>query len=211
VDITLKTEVIKNLSYRGILAYVAVGLLGDGEFTTAVLASEVGCNSSLMLEGIQELCIQAPLFITRASKMKWSVGTGVPAAETLQILESDAGRRAELLDDLKKYWDWANPNVKFTMNAADGRTVVNFLKKHKDWDGRVWRHALRNRCRSEINHSQKIYNWLPRLEEYLASPLDRYGKPMQHGVGGKLGQALTTEDGNRAAREAALAAATDGR
>ena len=206
--IIINSELLEGLTYRGVLALVAAAVLGDGQWTTSQLAQTVSCNSSLMLEGLGELHTKNPEFVSKAGKGKWMVGTGKCEDDRVQILDCEAAKRTELLDDLKKYWDWGNPGVPFSMNAADGRAVGKFLKDHKDWDQTLWRTALRNRCMSEVNHAQPLFAWVGRLGEYSATPLDRYGKPMLNG-GGKHGQAVGTELSNRQAREIAVAATSN--
>jgi hypothetical protein len=208
MEITLKSDLVESLTYRGILAYVATQALGDGEWTTAQLAQAVSANASLMLEGMQELHLAAPTLVGKQLKTKWPVGSGVASTERVQILDSAAGRRQEFLDDIKAIFEWANKGLLFTMMAADGAAVGRWLKQHKDWTREQWRTALRNRFLSEgIVKSQSLCMWLSRLHEYLEAPLDRYGKVMPNGVGGKIGNAIAVEQGNRSAREAAVAAA----
>jgi hypothetical protein len=203
--IIIDSEIIEGISYRGVLALVATAVLGDGCWTTAQLAQAVSCNSSLMLEGLQE--IYATGLVGKQSKGKWPVGTGVANELQLQILDSAAARRKDFLDDMKSIYEWGNKGLSFTMSAADGSAVQRWLKQNK-WDREQWRTALRNRFLSEgIVKSQPVHLWLGRLVEYLEAPLDRYGKVMPNGVGGKTGEAISREQGNRAAREAAVAAA----
>ena len=206
--IIINSELLEGLTYRGVLALVAATALGDGQWTTSQLAQTVSCNASLMLEGMQELHDLWPEFVGKQMKMKWPLGSGVASPDTLQILDSAAGRRKDFLDDIKAIFEWGNKGLEFTMNAADGRAVQLWLKQHKDWTQEQWRLALRNRFLSEgIVKAQAIYLWLSRLNEYLEAPLDRYGKVMPNGVGGKIGEAIGREQGNRASREAAVAAA----
>ena len=158
-----------------------------------------------MREGLEELSRLFPEVVRKSSSTKWVVGSG--KAEPLQILDSAAGRRKDFLDDLKAIWEWGN-KVPFTMNAADGAAVARWLKQNKEWTREQWRQALRNRFLSEgIVKSQPVYLWLARLVEYVEAPLDRYGRVMPNGVGGKVGQAVGVEQSNREAREAAVAAA----
>ena len=195
-------EVVGSLTYRGVLAYVAIGVLGDGKWTTAELAQAVSCNSSLMLEGMHEL-VEAAM-IEKQKGTKWTiVGYGTTAA--VQILDSEKVRRQDFLDDLKKYWDWGNPGVPFTMNASDGKAVQDFLKQHRDWDRPMWRLALKHRCMSEeVNHAQPLFSWVRRLVEYSAGPLNKFGRPMMNG-GGRHGEVITTRQRNREAVERAVA------
>jgi hypothetical protein len=120
----------------------------------------------------------------------------------------DQARRQDFLDDLKKAFEWANEDLQFEMNAADGKAVVKWLKDNQSWNRADWRKALNHRYKSEgIVKTQKMYLWLPRLVEYREAPLDRYGKVMPNGVGGKIGQAIEVEQSNRSATEQAVAAA----
>lgn len=208
MEITLDTDLIQSLSHRGVLAYVAVETLGDGLWSTAQFAQAVSCNLSLMREGLQELHAAKPDVIGKQIKSKWPVGSGVANEFQLQILDSAASRRTDFLDDVKAIFEWGNNGVKFTMDAGDGQAVQRWLKQHKDWTREQWRMALRNRFLSEgIVKSQPVHRWLGRLVDYLEAPLDRYGKVMPNGVGGKHGAAINTEQSNRSAREQAVAAA----
>lgn len=207
MKIILNSELIENLTYRGVLALVAATALGDGQWSTAQLAQTVNANSSLILEGMHELHDAWPEFVGKLSKSKWPIGTGVANEFQLQILDCAAGRRQDFLDDIKAIFEWGNKGLDFTMNAADGMAVQRWLKQNKGWDREQWRTALRNRFLSEgIVKSQPVHLWLGRLVEYLEAPLDRYGKVMVNG-GGKNGEALTREQGNNAARQEAVAAA----
>ena len=208
MKITIDSELIELLTYRGVLAAMAVGVLGDGQWTTAQLAQAVSANSSLMLEGMQELSAAAPAMVGKQSKTKWPVGSGVASTERVQILDDAAARRQDFLDDLKNSYEWANKGLPFSMNASDGRAVAKWLKQNKSWDRSDWKKAIYHRYMSEgISKTAPIYLWLGRLIEYCEAPLDRYGKVMMNGIGGKLGQAVGVEQGNRAARKQAVAAA----
>jgi len=200
LEITLKEEVIEHLGYKAILAYVAIQRRGSGQWTTPHLAACVNLTQNkIMQEGLEQLSEAHPELLVKVKGKGWSVGG---EKKQLQILDCEDTRRRELLDDLKKFWEHYNP-TQFTMNAADGNVVRIFLRQHKDWNRDMWRRALNNRGRSEVNHSEAIYRWMSRLPEYLESPVDRYGKPMQHG-GGELGKAISREVGNSAARQAVI-------
>jgi hypothetical protein len=179
---------------------------GEVEGTTPFFAEVVNCQTAVMREGLEELSRLFPEVVRKVSSTKWVVGSG--KAEGVQILDSAAGRRKDFLDDCKAIWEWANKGLPFTMNAADGAAVARWLKQNKEWSREQWRQALRNRFLSEgIVKSQPIYLWLARLVEYVEAPLDRYGKVMPNGVGGRVGEAITREQSNSAARQAAVAAA----
>jgi hypothetical protein len=94
------------------------------------------------------------------------------------------------------------------MGSADGAAVKRWLKQNKEVTREEWRRALGNRYKSEgVVKTQALYLWIGRLLEYLEAPLDRYGKTMPNGIGGKHGEALGREQGNYAARQSAVAAA----
>lgn len=202
----IDSEIVGSLTYRGVLAYVACGTLGNGSWTTAQLAQAVSCNTSLMLEGLQELHGARPDLVGKQYGFKWPVGRGVASTEAVQYLDSKDMRRTALLDDVKKIFEWANKDLPFTMNAADGLAVQRFLKQHKELTQEQWRLCLKHRFISDdIIRSQPIHLWLSRLLEYRDGKHDKYGRLAVNG-GGKLGEAITREQGNSAAREAALAA-----
>lgn len=208
MKIIIDSEILEGLTYRGVLALVAVTALGDGLWSTAQLAQVVSCNSSLMLEGLHELHTAAPALVGKQSKTKWPVGSGEANEFQLQILDSEGARRKDFLEDLKAIFEWGNKGLPFTMTAADGLAVQRWLKANKGWEREHWRTALRNRFLSEgVVKSQPVHVWLGRLVDYVAAPLDRYGKIMENGIGGKVGEAITREQSNNAARQAAVAAA----
>ena len=202
--IEIDAGIISNMeSYRGTLAYVAVMVRGEGCWPTAHLAAAVGCQTAVMREGLEELSRLHPEAVRRKGT-EWVVGSGRPSTEGVQILESEAARRKDFLDDVKKYWDHKNPRVPFSMGAADGKAVAEFLKKNREWTRETWRVALRNLAKSEVNHARPVYAWVRSLVEYTVTPLDRYGKPMLNG-GGKNGEAATIAQRNREAVERAVA------
>jgi hypothetical protein len=208
MKIIIDSDFLEGLTYRGVLAVVAVTALGDGRWSTAQLAQAVSCNSSLMLEGMGELHTLWPEFIGKQTKNKWPLGTGVASTEKVQILESDSTRRQDFLDDVKKAYEFVNKGLPFTMGSADGAAVKRWLKQNKEVTREEWRRALGNRYKSEgVVKTQALYLWIGRLLEYLEAPLDRYGKVMPNGIGGKIGQAIGVEQSNNDSRRAAVAAA----
>jgi len=201
----LQSEIIEKLTWRGLLAYVAVSLAGHAEASTAALAGLVKAQTPVVLEGLRELAEVAPTLCRKAPKNKWGCGE-IKAGEgtVVQNLDCVDSRRKEFLDDVKRIYEWANKGLTFTMNSADGLAVKRFLRQYKDWDRPTWQQALRNRFLSEVSTSQPLCMWLVRLVEYIDTPLDRYGKPMENG-GGKHGETATVRQRNREAVERAVA------
>src|ERR1700678_1529213 len=176
MQISLETEVVEKLSSKAVLAYVAVVMADGTEASTAALAGSVRCQTAVMLEGLKELCVTVPEREAKAGG-KWRCGVvKIGAGEVVQTLDSGTERRIAFIDDFKKYFEWANPGSMFTMMAMDGMAVNRFLRTHKDWTQEMWRKALNNRGKSEVNHAQGLYAWVDKLGDYSASPLDRYGK-----------------------------------
>jgi hypothetical protein len=197
--ICLRKEILDKLSSRGVLAYVAVSMAGDVEATTAALAGLVRCQTGVMLEGLKEFAIEAPEAIRQEARGKWVCGNG----QSVGLQNLDSERYKAFVDDLKKFWDFLNPSVPFSIGAREGAAIKRFLSDHREWTRDMWRTALNNRARSPVNRSQPIFAWIGRLEEYAASPLNEFGRP-QEGTG-KHGQAVSVEHANRAAKQAFLA------
>lgn len=200
--IQLNEQIIENLSSRGVLAYIAVSLAGSGIYSSATLALRVNSTTGAMRAGMEELAVHHPGVVQwRSEDKKWIVGFDGGDNLVQALVEKDQ-RRANLVDDLKRYWDYLNPNLRFSFTAKDGSAVAYFLRNHAQWLREDWIRCLHNRCMSDINRSEPFYKWMSKLEEYAAGPLDRYMKPKE--TGGKHGEAISRETANRlAAREAA--------
>lgn len=199
--ICLNPELIEKLSSKGVLAYVAVRLAGDAVLTTAALASLVHAAAGAMLEGLKELEMQHPEALSRTGK-KWRCGEG----GAVQVLESSQ-RFHDLIEDISKYWSFLNPEVPFSFTGADGMAVKSFLSEHPKWERKMWQDALQNRARSVKSHgngsrTQGIVQWIRKLADYAAGPLNEYGKPVEGS--GNAGKAIAVEQANRAATAAYL-------
>ena len=198
--IKLHNDILGKLSHRGILAYVAVTLAGDATPTTAVLAASVKTGSAIMLEGLTELAVVAPEAVLRKEK-RWVCGLG--GGEEPKHNE-DLERFRLLIDDLKKYWDYLNPEIKFSMAGPDGAAIKKFLGDHKEWTQQMWRTALNNRKTSVLlfgngSRTEAIFTWVRKLGDYYAGPLNSYNKPVEGS--GKHGKVISLEQQNRLARE----------
>jgi hypothetical protein len=210
MDVSLKREVLDKLSHRGIMAYVAVVMAGEIEATTAAMAARVRVATPLMRDGLQELADAFPLLVGRAKKKGlWWCGEYKPGDAVVQILDSP-NRYRMFVDDLQKYWNWVNAenNIPFAMGAKDGAAIRGFLTDNQTWGPEHWRTALNHRSKSVVSKTAPFYTWVRKLGEYAAEPLNEFNKP-QEGTG-KHGQATTTEQSNRAAREASKRTGTKG-
>ena len=86
-------------------------------------------------------------------------------------------RFSEFVEELKVYWESANPGIEFEMDAKDG-AAINSLLKRKALDRALFRKCLKNRLDSDsVTHAKSPYLWLSRVLEYASAPLDQYQKP----------------------------------
>ena len=207
MDIHLEVAILDRLSSRAILAYVAVKMADGSEASTAILAGLVRAQTSVMREGLNELSVAAPGAVSKAPKNRWRCGVVKTndGGQVLQIVDSE--RYRSFVDDLKKYWDYLNPEHVFAMEGRDGEAMRRLLIKHRTWTQEEWRMSLQHRKDSVVkfNHASRtepFWKWVGRLDEYLGGPLNEYNKPAE--TGGKRGQAISIQEGNRAAGESFL-------
>ena len=199
----LKQEILEKLSSKGILAYVAVSLAGNAEATTASLAGLVRAQTTVMLDGLKELAVAAPETV-RQGKKRWLCGKVDGQVQNLDCTD----RYREMVDDLKKYWDYLNPGWAFAMNGKEGIAIRRFLSDYPSWTRDQWVHCLRNRIISiknyaAVSRSEPVFRWVGDLPKFAAGPLNAYGRPAEGS--GKHGDAVTLEERNRAAKQAYLA------
>lgn len=218
MQITLEKSIVEQLSARGILAYVAVKMADGAVASTAALAQLVRCQTSAMLEGLKELSVVAPGAVEPADKRgSWRCGTIMAGAGELISPVVDSERYRAFVDDLKKYWDFLNPDteeggrivkgIPFEMDGRDGAQIRRFLASNRAWTVEQWRKALHNRVLSIVNYghasrSEAIWKWVTRLKDYAAGPLNQYNKPAEGS--GKRGEAISIQQGNREAGAAFL-------
>lgn len=202
--ICLNPEILAKLSSKGILAYVAVSMAGDSELTTATLAALVRAQTAAMLEGLKELAAEAPEKVLQNKKERtWVCGSGGGGGGPIPIPGIDAKLRFhDLVDDLKKYWDFLNPGIAFSFGGADGMAVRSFLSDHPTWTQQMWRDALNFRMQSvrmygNASRTQGLVGWVRKLGDYAGGPLNEYGKPVE--ASGNVGKAVAIEHANNQA------------
>jgi hypothetical protein len=207
--ICLNPEILSKLSSKGILAYVAVSMAGDSELSTATLASLVRAQTSVMLEGLKELAAEAPEKVRQNKKERtWTCGIGGGGGGPVPILGIDASLRfRDLIEDIKKYWDFLNPEVPFQFSGPDGVAVRAFLNDHPQWTRPMWQMALQHRGRSvklygNASRTQSLVAWVRKLGDYAGGPLNEYGKPVEGS--GNVGKAVAIEHANNQAVSAYL-------
>jgi hypothetical protein len=95
-------------------------------------------------------------------------------------------RYGPFLEAISKYWKFKNPNDPFEFSRKDGRALKQFLVDHREITLEQFRACLNNRAKSEgIVHTQDVYRWISRIKEFLAGPLDRFGKLLGTHLNGK--------------------------
>jgi hypothetical protein len=203
--LNVENAIIEKLTWKGILAYIAVSLAGSTEATTAALAGLVRAQTAVMLEGLKELTDVAPETVYLAKRGKWKCG-GESIEAIVQNLDSNKYR--VFVDDLSKYWKFLNPDIPFPMGGPDGTAIRQFLRDHQNWTPEQWRKCLHNRALSVArfgngSRTESFVSWVRRLGDYAAGPMNAYNKPVEGS--GKLGQTIATEAANRSAREIFIA------
>jgi hypothetical protein len=202
----IESALIEQLSWRGILACVAVKLAGTSEATTASLAGLVKCQTAIMLDGLKELSVVAPDLVAKGDKAKWRCGV-VKAGDGVVLQNLDSDKYRAFVDDLKKYWDFMqvsmppNCQLPFRMDGRDGIQIRQFLAKHSGWTQEMWRGALNNRSISVLklgvgSRVEPLWKWIAKLDMYLAGAIDKYGNQVNPN-----GKAAEVRERNNSARE----------
>jgi len=207
--ICLNPEILTKLTSRGVLAYVAVAIAGDNILSTASLAALVRTQTAVMLEGLKELSSEYPEKVRPVRRGRWECGSGSGVGTPILGLESQL-RFRDLIEDLKKYWDYLNPTIAFSFSGADGHAVRAFLSDHPTWERKMWQTALNHRAGSVKNfgnasRTQALVRWVRKLGDYAAGPLNQYGKPVEGS--GNAGKAIANELANSQAAAAYLSGA----
>jgi len=214
--IPLNSELIPKLSSKGVLAYVAVLMAGNSVATTATLASLVKAQTAPVLEGLKELAVEAPDAVKQNKKERtWTCGRGGDVGPILAmdgvvpIIGMDAALRfRDFVEDLKKFWDFLNPEVPFQFSGPDGVAVRTFLADHPKWTRTMWQEALQHRARSvklfgNGSRTQAAVGWVRKLGDYAGGPLNQFNRPVE-GMG-NAGKAIAIEHCNNEAGAAYLA------
>lgn len=209
MDIQLDTAVLDRLTSCGVLAYVAVKMAEGSEATTAALAGLVKTRTGIMLEGLKELSVEMPGLVEKkkSKSQKWCCGE-IKAGDGVVVQSLDSERYRLFVDDLKKYWDYLNPDLAFEMGGKDGSQIRIFLRDHRGWVQETWLTALRYRAISIVKYghatrTEPLWTWVGYLAEYVAGPKNQFNKPVEGS--GKHGEASVTRDRNREAVERAIA------
>jgi len=66
-----------------------------------------------------------------------------------------------------------------TWDGSESKQLSSLLTANPSLSLDRFQDILRNRLKSTVNHAERPRSWLSRATEYLAGPLDKYGKPLE--------------------------------
>ena len=79
---------------------------------------------------------------------------------------------------IKKYWAVKNPDVEMPWGPAEGKTLAIWLKESPTTTLEQFIAWLRNRFKSEVNHTDRPSKWIRNVTMFASGPIDRFGKPL---------------------------------
>lgn len=90
-------------------------------------------------------------------------------------------RHAAFKDALGKYWSAKNPGVEMPWDGREGKALGMFLSAAPHITLPQFTMFLRNRFKSEVNHGDRVSQWIAHIASYGAGPVDRFGKTIHAG------------------------------
>ena len=125
-------------------------------------------------------------------------------------------RFQEFVEDLKAYWEKANPGLGFEFGSKDGAAMKGLLKAKPSLNRATFQICLSHRWHSDdVTHCDDFFTWLPRVLKYANGPLDKYSKPKgarnDNGTGAAANRVGTTKADATSANAAAVFAEFTGR
>jgi hypothetical protein len=92
-------------------------------------------------------------------------------------------RHDEFKAIIKEYWDSKNKDVQMPWDGREGKHLEMLLRAIPNMTAEQFRGFLRNRYKSEVNHSERASQWIDWVTSYAAGPIDRFGKTIHNGNG----------------------------
>lgn len=145
--------------------------------------------------------------------------TDTPNKEVKKVIEvidkNPSGRSApgkvdprftQFVEALDSYWKFKNPDLRFSLGKAGGAELNRFLSNHPAMTIEQFRTCLNHRARSDMVHTQDVFRWIGRTQEFFNGPLDQYWKPKQAGKNGN-GQISKADERERRIIESGIRAA----
>ena len=93
--------------------------------------------------------------------------------------EAAKSRHAEFKAAILRYWESKNPGVEMPWGPAEGRNLEMWLRETPHTTLEQFVGYLRNRFKSEVNHTERPSRWIGNVTNFAARPIDKYGKPLQ--------------------------------
>jgi hypothetical protein len=93
--------------------------------------------------------------------------------------EAAKSRHAEFKAAILRYWESKNPGVEMPWGPAEGRNLEMWLRETPNTTLEQFMGYLRNRFKSEVNHTERPSRWIGNITNFAARPIDKYGKSLQ--------------------------------
>ena len=103
--------------------------------------------------------------------------------------EAAKSRHAEFKSAISRYWESKNPGIEMPWGPAEGKNLEMWLREAPTTTLDQFKGFLRNRYKSEVNHTERPSRWIGSVTGYANGPLDRFGKPLN---GGKSNGAIAS-------------------
>lgn len=92
-------------------------------------------------------------------------------------------RHMALKAAIEAYWKSKN-TIPMPWDGSEGAQLGMWEKANPHVTEEQFTGFLRNRFKSEVNHSQRPSKWIHNITDFSNGPLNQYNKPL-HGVNGK--------------------------
>lgn len=79
---------------------------------------------------------------------------------------------------IQRYWDSKNQGLEMPWGPQEGKQLGMWLGQAPNTTIEQFTAFLRNRFKSEVNHTERPSRWIGSVTGYAAGPLDRFGKPL---------------------------------
>lgn len=86
-------------------------------------------------------------------------------------------RYVSFKEAIRWYWDAKNPGIEMPWGPPDGKQLNIWLTECPGLSLEQFRSILRNRLKSPVTHSDRIYTWIRKASSYLSGPVNAYGRP----------------------------------
>jgi hypothetical protein len=129
------------------------------------------------LEGEGELDTETDKEILAQNSNEFHADKPKSAAKRRPAKARDA-RHAEFKQILSEYWAAKNQD-EMPWDGSEAKGLSQLLAANPKIDGQRFRHLLRNRFKSEVNHTKRPREWVACVTDYANGPLDKYKNPLE--------------------------------